>query len=240
MICGRSPRAGARPAGFTLLEMVIALSVLLLLFGSIAQSMGSMQRLQTTGSTGSRLQREAERALDRVIEDLRLAGRVEVPGVGLYPHVFQGGVPAAGFPQEHAHDLAPKTAIVGDPDFGLDEGLLLLLPQDFDGDGNPDINMLDNTLLWSLGAEVSYTRQSQPDGRNVLMRTVTGEAPRVVARDLEWLEFTPGNAVNLDVPLGCVRVRLFFRAISDTGVTQRARAEATVRMRNTPDEFIQS
>lgn len=229
-----------RRAGFTVLEMVIALTVLLLLFGSIAQSMGSMQRLQTTGSTASRLQREAERGLSAVIDDLLLAGRVDVPGTGLYPHIFEGGTPGGAYPIEHSHDIAPKTAVVGDPDFGLDESLLLLLPQDFDGDGNPDVSMVDNTLIWGLGAEVSYSRQSQPDGRNVLMRTETGEAPRVVARDLEWLEFTVGDAANLDVPLGCVRVRIFFRATSDTGVVQRARAEATVRMRNTPDQFIQS
>ncbi len=226
--------------GFTVLEMMIAMTVLLLLFGSIAQSMGSMQRLQTSGSTESRLQRESERALSAVIADLRLAGRVEVPGTGLFPHVFTDGTPDPGFSDWHAHEPAPKTAELGDADFGADDGLILLLPQDFDGDGNPDVSNVDNSLLWGLGAEVSYTRQAQADGRNVLLRTVTDEVPRVIARDLEWIELTPGDALNLDVPLGCVRVRLFFRARSSTGVVHRARAEATVRMRNTPDEFIQS
>ena len=226
--------------GFTVLEMLISMTVLLLLFGTIAQSMGTMQRLQTTGSVDSRLQREAGRAIRAVITDLRLAGRVDIVGAGFYPHVFTDGQPGTGFPDWHAYQPGPKEAVVGDLDFGDDNGLLLLLPQDFNNDGNPDVSNVDNTLLWGLGAEVSYTRQTQADGRNVLMRTVTDQPARVIARDLERIQFTPGDALNLDVPLGCVRVRLFFRARSSNGVIHRAQAEATVRMRNTPAEFIQS
>ena len=82
--------------------------------------------------------RQSERAMSRILGDLRRSGFVEVNGRD-YPHVFEAGEPGAGF-EFHGHVPGPMAAAPGDADFGVMRSIVLCLPSDLDGDGRPELD----------------------------------------------------------------------------------------------------
>jgi type II secretory pathway pseudopilin PulG len=128
MLTPRRMRPATR-AGFTLLELSIGAILLLILTGAVLETLGSMKRMALVGSVQSRAQAHAERALTEIVRDLRRSGIVELGGLN-YPYFIEDGlVPIAYDPDEvHSHLPAQKAAAAGDPDFGADRGMLLVLP----------------------------------------------------------------------------------------------------------------
>ena len=59
-----------------------------------------------------------------------------------------------------------------------------------------------------------------------------GPNPRIVAKNVERIEFEDSNVPPASVPIGCLRVRIFFRKLDANGTWHRLRAESTVRLRN--------
>ena len=82
--------------------------------------------------------RQSERAMSRILGDLRRSGFVEVNGRE-YPHVFEPGEAGAGF-EVHDHAPGPMAASPGDADFGVMRSIVLCLPSDLDGDGRPELD----------------------------------------------------------------------------------------------------
>jgi len=260
------PRTAPRRSGFTLIELVIVVTVLAVLARMLVTTSDSMSRITATGTIEAVLQTEAERALRTIVEDLRRSGFVEVNGKD-FPFVFDDGNPDDPLFDSQAHAAAPLTALPDDNDFGPRRSIVLALPSDLDRDGRPELDadldgvpeldgngdrvhtdepadtvglwdefantIQDNGLVWSH-AEVSYVVVVLADGSRVLQRRVDNDpaTARVIARHVERVQFDTPESSGFQLPLGCVRVRLFFRKLDEDGRLHRARNEVTVRLRN--------
>ncbi|MEZ6013961.1 MAG: prepilin-type N-terminal cleavage/methylation domain-containing protein [Planctomycetota bacterium] len=254
-------------SGFSLVEIVVVVTVLAMLARMLITTTESMSRVTSTGTIEGVLQGEGEDALRSLVKDLRQSGFQTVGGKE-FPYVFDGGAPTNLDFALHAYPAAPPTAQPNDPDFGVQRSLVLVLPSDLDRDGRPELDAdldgwpeLDgngdgvytddpadvdhlwdenlNTihpatgLVWS-NAEVSYVVVVLADGSRVLQRRVNNDVAtaRVVARHVERIQCDTPESSGWTIPLGAVRVRIYFRATDDDGRIYRSRNEVTVRLRN--------
>ncbi len=238
MSCGSRNRR----AGFTLLEIVISTTLLLLLAGSLVQALDALKGVTTAGSVESKLQQAGERALLRIIDDMKRSGFVTLDLGGFnqsFPFLFDGGdatVSWQGFAPPtgmgvHTHLAATKQAQAGEPDFGLDREIVFVLPADFDGNGVPDVDA-NGELVWDP-AQISYTLVTRLDGLNYLERRVNGVNPTKAAMFVERIAFDDNTSSGgVAVPLGAIRIQVFMRQNDDNGQVHRHTARAMVRMRN--------
>lgn len=261
------PRAARRlRAGFTLLEMILGATVLALLAKTLVSATTSVSQLTESGNVESRVQRDSDRALRRIMEDLRMSGFHTVNSRD-YPHVFTGGTAGADF-AEYSHAPAPQAATEGEADYGPMYSIVLCVPSDLDGNGRPELDVdgdgtpeLDgngdgfvsddtedvqgiwdpqaNTisatsrLVWSH-EDVAYVVLESVAGENELVRLVdNGDGGReVLARSVERLTFETVQPGSASVSAGTVRVRIDFRAVTESGFTHKSTSEALVRLKN--------
>jgi prepilin-type N-terminal cleavage/methylation domain-containing protein len=183
-------RRGSRAAGFTLLELMIGSTILLLLAGSVWETLHGMKQITIVGTVESHLQKQSEKALSSIFGDLQRSGRVQVAGT-LFPYSFTEGDPDDQHDPDQWHGHVPAVKS-GNPDLDADalpdQELLFLLPADGNADGIPDVDPLQGELIWDSDT-VSYSVRTLADGSNVLMRKVGAGVPVVVARDVERCEF---------------------------------------------------
>jgi hypothetical protein len=224
-------RAQPSRAGMTALEMSIALGMLMLVASTVTQSMATMQRIQRASDAASDAQAHAAKAMQRLITDLKASGFAVVGGLA-YPHLFEGGSVGGGYPDEHDHEPAQKTAAAGEDAAGPDREILFLRWRDQNQDGVPDVDMASSTLLWDTGGPVSYTLVTLPNGENVLQRRVTGEPPHVVARHVERFACQVPGDPGVELPVNSVRVRLWLRVPIGDGDFVEENTQATIRLRN--------
>jgi len=220
----RRQRTPGRRAGVGLLELLIATAILSIFLGSLALSSRSMLRMGLAADMRSTAQELGATTLGAVIEDLRVTG-ARAP----FPHLFTGGAAQAPF-ERHAHAPADEHAAPGDPDHGPDREIVFVRPADDDQDGVPDFDPA-GALRWGT-AEFSYVLVTAPDGVNQLERRVDGRTQRVLARNVERVLFDDTLSSGFEVPLGSIRVRLWFRLPDEDGGWHVYRVEATVGMRN--------
>ena len=139
----RHSGAGACPerslAGMSLIEVVLAATILTVLARSLVESAESMGRLTHTGSVKTQLQIEGQGALDSFIEDLGRSAFRTVNGRS-YPYVFDSAVADLPF-DAHSHTLPVMEAESGDSDYGTLREIVFVLPADLDGDGRPDMDV---------------------------------------------------------------------------------------------------
>lgn len=224
-------RSQSSRAGMTALEMSIALGMLMLVASTVTQSMATMQRIQRATDAASDAQAHGAKAMQRLITDLKASGFAVVGGQA-YPHLFTEGQVGVGYPDEHDHEPAQKTAPQGDDAAGPDREILFLRWRDQDGNGVPDIDMVSSTLLWDVDQPISYTLVTLPNGENVLQRRVTGEAPHVVARHVERFVCEAFGDPGVGLPANTVRVRLWLRVPIGDGSFVDEDTQATIRLRN--------
>ena len=227
-----------RRAGFTVIEVAIATLVLVVVSGALITAMDGLRGAAMTGDLSSRLSEAGEKALLHIVEDLRRSGRVN-PGTA-FPYTFEGG--DSPFNDVHDHLPADEHAEAGEPDFGPDREIVLLLPRDEDTlgppavvgvpDNIPDLDV-NGELIWGL-EEFSYVLETGPDGINRLERRIDGVGPgQVMASYVERVRFDDFNSAPLEIPnSGSVRVRLWLRQPDSRGTVHRWFGEAMVRMRN--------
>lgn len=230
-------RSRAR-AGFTVIEVAIATLVLVIVSGALITAMDGLRGAAVTGDVSSRLAEAGEKALMNIVEDLRRSGRVNTGTA--YPYTFENG--DSPFNDAHDHVPADEHAEAGEPDFGPDREIVLILPRDQDTlgppavpdvpDNIPDLDV-DGQLIWGV-EEFSYVLETWPDGINRLERRVDGAAPgQVMASWVERVRFDDFNSAPLEIPnSGTVRVRLWLRQPDSRGTVHRWSGEAMVRMRN--------
>lgn len=72
----RGSRRAARTRGLTLVELMIAMTTLAVVLGAVALAASSGNNAFQTGHAVSTLETQAQRTVDRVIEELREAGRL--------------------------------------------------------------------------------------------------------------------------------------------------------------------
>jgi len=211
-------------AGFTLLEVVISAAILFLLAGTLVGALESMRGLTAASEVRSGLQDAGERALARIVADMRRSGFT--PN---YPYLFDDGNAVGAF-AAHAHAPAAKHAKPGQPDFGPSREIVFLQPADGDGDGIPDIDPTGN-LVWDA-QEFSYVLTTGADGINRLERRIDAANPRNVASHVERILFEDSASTGFAIPLEALRVTIFLRQRDEKGTVQRHQAEAVVRLRN--------
>lgn len=230
----RRKRAERSVAGFTVLEMAIGATVLLLFAGTIVETMGSMKSGALTSRVEDRAQQNARRALDAIVEDLAYAGIVTADARD-YPLHFDDGVLDGDYDPYGliTHDEAVENSSAGRDDFGANREIVLLHPADADDDGVPDIvDIVGGQLSWDVDQPISYTLETDDSGTNVLIRRQGNTSSRVVARDVERIRFLSSEDTGFQIPLDAVRVELHLMLFDDDGHAYRYRAETTVRMRN--------
>jgi len=224
----RTSRAKDRRAGFTLLDLLIGVMLLLILVGGLTQSLAGMSRNATYASLDGELQSQAERALRMIIAGLRVSGFATMGG-DAYPHLFLDGDAQMAY-AANAHAPATHTAGSGDADFGPSREIVFLQPADADQDNRPDIDG-NGRLVWSP-SQFSYVLVTRADGVNVLQRRIDGLAPREVAQHVERVAFDDNTTSMNQVPLDAIRVRIWFRKLDDQGALHRYFTEAVVKLRN--------
>ncbi|MDF1839543.1 MAG: type II secretion system protein [Planctomycetota bacterium] len=128
-----------RRAGFTLVEVVLSAAILGVLTRSLVIASQGMGAMSKTGGSMSLLQEQATKAQNALFADLRQSGLMMVDGLS-YPHIFEDGVPGAGF-EAHAHVPGAQDAVVGQSDFGAHHAIVFLAPADMDNDGRPDMDL---------------------------------------------------------------------------------------------------
>lgn len=254
-------------AGFTLIEMIIGVTILAVLAKMMISATGSVGGLTETGNLEAKLMRYGDSAIQAIVKDLKMSGFQEIDGRD-YPYVFDDGLATGDF-SDLAYVPSEGDADPGDLDYGVHRSIALCLPSDLDGNGRPemdadgngvpeldgngdgiptdesaDVNGLwsyspnaeihaDTRLVWSHD-DVTYAVMDGPTGEHELLRLVNGGADgsKVVARSVERLVFDTPASSGAVVPLGSVRVRIYFRAYDAEGHVVRAMREATVRLRN--------
>ncbi len=221
-------RTKSPKAGFTAVEVVISALLLALLARALVETSGSMSRLATAGNTETLLHDQGERAMRSIVTDLKQSGFASV-GVREYPYVFEAGDVQEQF-AAHAHVPAQSHGEPDDADHGPSREIVFLLPADADGDKRPDYDLVDG-VQWS-GNEISYVVVTAADGQNYLERRTNGAAPRRIASGVERVLFDTPATCGYEIPLNCVRARVFLRRTDDEGHVIRHEKIVTVNLRN--------
>jgi len=232
LVRSRMQRRRAR-AGTTVLEITIASVVLLMTAGMTIRAVFDMRGAATLTTVNSQLSTQGERAMERIIDDLRRSG-VASRSTLIYPHLFDAGDAGSGF-DVHDHTPAPQAVADDAPGYVTPREIVFLQPADTDapgtaGAGRPDVDA-NGELVWDA-REFSYVVVAV-NGRNELQRRVDGAAPQVICRDVEWMRVedntSPGST---GLPARALRVRLALRDVDATGRAISWQTEAVVRLRN--------
>ncbi len=218
--------------GATVLEVAISSLLMLMTAGATVRSVMDMKGAATITSASTKLTEQGERALARIIDDLRRSGFVAVGG-RTYPHLFEDGIAGFDF-AAHGHVPAEQSVSAEDPDYVTPRSIVFLQPADDDpvgtaGHGRPDVDV-NGRLVWGA-AEFSYLVVSV-NGRNQLQRRTNGGSPRVIASDVEWVRFDDAATPGVDLPANALRVRLALRTVDAQGRVVTWNGDATVRLRN--------
>jgi prepilin-type N-terminal cleavage/methylation domain-containing protein len=220
-------RASAQ-RGFTLLELMIGVVVLLMLVGSLMQSLRTMTRGATYAGIDGELQAQAEHALRSIIASLKPSGFAIVGG-NRYPYLFQDGNAMGAF-LPSAHAPATHHAIAGQPDFGPNQEIVFVQPADANADNRPDLDGAGQ-MIWA-GNQYAFVVVTRPDGTNVLQRRIDGGSIREIANHIERITFDDNTSSGFVVPLRAIRVRIWLREQDERGAIHRYFTEAVVKLRN--------
>src|SRR5262245_45880089 len=220
----------AARGGFTLVEAMISIAILGVMGVAFTSSMRSMANLTHAGSARSHIQREAATALGTILDDLRRSAFIEVGGLA-YPHLFEDGDPGGAF-ELHKHAVPPGESTAKDYDFngGVTREIVLVLPQDADQDGIPDIDG-NGQLLWGTD-EISYVLNQDASGARVLERRVNAANPDAIAGSVERVVFDNAESSGWVIPINAIRVRIYFRGLDEVGRQVRYSVEGMARLRN--------
>ena len=133
----KRPKHGSR-GGFTLLEMSISAAIFTTFTWMLVRSNEATVSMTDTSSVKAEILRNSQKAMDRILGDLRQTGFVTLNGRE-YPHVFDDGMPGVGF-SEFQYTPAPIAAQPGEVGFGVMRSIVLVSPSDLDGDGRPELD----------------------------------------------------------------------------------------------------
>lgn len=220
MSTGRHERCG-----FTLVEVVITLAITAVVVGAIAQSVAGMKGLNASADAQTELAESGNRALRRVLADLKRTGFATVDGL-VYPYVFDNGGPGVDF-AIHAHATADSLA---DWPVPASREIVFRIPDDADQNGIPDLDV-DGSLNWDP-QEYSYVLITGPDGINRLQRRVDGGGERTVARYVDRIVIDDAITSGFQIPLDTLRVRIDMAKPDGDGRIHELTLQGLVRARN--------
>jgi len=222
-----------RQAGFTLLEAVVSSVILVSMLVAIYGALSSSWSSYGTQSTYAKMQMDARRALERVAEELRMAGRVPNPAPGQpdYPYTFVNGSALGTFNQPARHPAPVQHVEPGTPAFGDCREIAFLIPEDLDGDGLLT-SAATGDIEWS-DYDLSYVPVTGPDGNNRLERWEDDRPTDVLATYVERVTF---DTIDTDpsIHFNEIVVTIYMaRPTPEKGVWLQTQLSTTVKMRNT-------
>jgi type II secretory pathway pseudopilin PulG len=214
-------RTTSRAAGFTLVETMIATTMLGLILGAIGLTVLHGKENFRQGVSVTVLEARAQRLLDRIADELRYAGRNSLPVQPLAPsgssalefRVSAGY--AASAPQWSNRMSIARVADPRDPADGIDN----------DGDGVIDEGQV--VLTRNLG---DFDEIDVVIGSGV-SRLLEGETANVLDDNGNGLIDEPGLSFLLD-GTSSLRIRLTLEARDPRGLPLLRTVQTTVNMRN--------
>ncbi|MDP6387650.1 MAG: hypothetical protein QGI93_15750 [Planctomycetota bacterium] len=173
-------------AGVSLIEVVLAASLLTLLAKTLVESANSMSLVTSRGSIRALLQIEGQKAVNAVISDLGSSAIRTVDGKD-YPYTFDDAEADSEY-AVHTHELPTMEAVPGDSDFGTLREIVFVRTADLDTDGRPDMDTDLNGVpeLDGDGDGVRSESFSDLDGIWVAGENTVDSASGVVWPHTEW------------------------------------------------------
>ncbi|HIF41050.1 MAG TPA: hypothetical protein EYQ74_08125 [Planctomycetes bacterium] len=125
-------------AGVSLIEVVLAASLMSLLARALVESANSMSLVTSRGSIRALLQIEGQKAVKTMISELGSSAIRTVNGKS-YPYTFDDAEAAFQY-AAHTHNPPTMGAVTGDSDFGTLREIVFVRTADLDTDGRPDMD----------------------------------------------------------------------------------------------------
>ena len=125
--------------GFSLVELLVVVTILGVLARMLVSTSDSMGRITSTGTAEGLLQAQGQRALESIVEALRRSAFRELDGLD-FPIVFDDGAPGDPGFAPHAHVAWASRAGPNEPGFGPQRAIVFVLPSDLDGDRRPEVD----------------------------------------------------------------------------------------------------
>lgn len=245
--------AGRAPCGMTLLEVMIAMTIMAVVIGTAFMAVIPAVRHDGSVSAEVRLYANAQKALQRIADDLRQAGQGTIRGDGVpYPHFFapydpvNGPVPA-GTDFDEFNTLPPDAAAPvfaaqpGDDDYGATTQVVFAIPTDADGNGTAT-DQATGAIEWTPN-DMTYCLVNNPATSLNELRRYTDYANNVytvvathVERVLFQVDDGSGEVWEDDALHDLareIRVTIWFRVPDGvSSVPIRGALSTTVSMRN--------
>lgn len=196
--------------GVTLLEAILAAGLLTMVLGATLMAVLPLTRAQSTLAVETQFYADGQRALGRIVDDLRQAGVGTIDGLA-HPHLFcphnpGGGTvpPGFGFGQFATPPAGAGEAVheaqLGDPDYGATTHIVFRIPTDLDGNGTPTVAAgADAGAVEWIASDLAYVLV-RPDGldHNELRRYTDYGANEftVVASHVERVFFERNDGSN--------------------------------------------
>lgn len=199
-----------RRAGFSLVEMAVATTVLVTLGAGLTLAVDRLRNYTAQGSAESSLELEAARAKAIINADLRRAGFYTDSAGADWPQLIDS-ITSPG--SREVLYKQPALGVVGGE--GEDKNRTLAL---VDENGN---------RVWD---ERVFRLRLGADGR--LLRLIDDAQPMTVARHVEQVVIEDNTSSGYTVPLDALRVRLDFARLDENGRSLRLRTEWIVQLRN--------
>ena len=99
----------------------------------------SMGRVTSTGTIEGLLQTQGEKALKAILGDLRRSGFRTQAGK-IFPSLITDGTAVDPAFSAHNHVPGPSSADLGEVEFGVQQGIVFVLPSDLDNDRRPELD----------------------------------------------------------------------------------------------------
>jgi len=230
-------RRSRNQAGFSLVEALVSSVIFVALLAAVYGSLASATRVKNVQDGYAKMEMDARRAIARIADELRMAGRVANPAPGQpgWPYTFVNGGALGTFNQPARHDPADIHVAADTPAYGDCIEIAFLVPRDNDGDGLLT-DAVTGDIEWST-YDVSYIIVTGPDGINRLERWEDSTCTDIMAYHAERITF---QTIERDLALGLyeVAVTLYMaRPIPGSDAWCQTHLTTRVTMRNADGLF---
>ncbi|MBI1850907.1 MAG: hypothetical protein HYR85_11235 [Planctomycetes bacterium] len=247
-------RGGKRRHGFTIIEIVLSLSVASVIFSSLYVVVLGLRSYFDTGNVAAALEEDGRRIMRTLISELRQTGIVEGGAVN-YPAIYErSAAPMDDSNQRGAlvATLSLRDSDLGgqvfDPNAGTRADLYrnrestelafkhLAVRELHDANGNayyaPRLNNANGDILWSDN-EYSYLVTIDPTGIPQLERRIDGQNPRVIGHYVRKVVF---ESISHDPTISYNQIVIvLYMARRVAGRLVTVDVEGTVNLRNSKE-----
>ena len=219
-----------RRAGFSIVEAMVSMFIFLGFLAAVYQAVSRSRQFTDVQEALSVIQVDAEHALNRMTQELRMTAHITNPILGepACPYVFAAGVAEGSFVAE-SHTPPDQHVQPTSPGFGEVREIVFKVP--FDNDGNGLFTDEDTGQPeWSM-FNVSYVVITEASGTNTLVRREDAVITDVICRNVERVTF---DTVNTDPIVGFseIVITIYMAKELAPGVWVETNLSTCITMRN--------